>query len=391
MSALTASDVREILKITERPGVISFAGGLPAPELFPTGELAELARELLLQDGARALQYSTTEGYQPLRHWIAERMNSAWGTFVDEKTVLVTTGSQQSLDLTAKVFLDEGDVVLSESPTYLGAIGAFKTFRPRFVEIPSDDDGVVLDGLEASIEGERPKFIYVVPTSQNPSGRTWTLERRRHFMEIVTRHSVPVIEDTAYTEIHFEGGTPVPLKALDTTDCVVTLGTLSKVLSPGLRVGWLVADPALYDKFVIAKQSTDLHTPSLTQMLAARWLEKANFEEHLERIRTTYRVRCEVMLRALETEMPKGVRFTRPKGGMFVWVWLPENVDARALLRRCIAQNVAFVPGAAFFPQRPQKNTMRLNFSNMSPERIHQGVRIIADALAEILEEVAAA
>jgi DNA-binding transcriptional MocR family regulator len=388
MGDLKASDVREMLKVTERPEVISFAGGLPAPELFPARELAEIARELLLECGPQALQYSATEGYRPLRRWIARRMTDAWGAPVSEDGVLVTTGSQQALDLTAKLFLDAGDVVLCESPTYLTAISAFRAFAPRFVEVATDAQGIVPEALEGILARERPKFIYVVPNSQNPSGVTWSLERRRRFMDVVARHPVPVIEDSAYVELQFSGELPLPLKALDAAGCVVTLGTFSKVLSPGLRLGWIAAPAGLHEKYVILKQSADLHTPSLTQMLAARWLERADFEASRTRIRETYRVRCEAMVRALEEEMPEGVRFNRPQGGMFVWAELPAGVDARQLLKRCVERDVVFVPGEAFFPATPRRNTLRLNFTNMPPERICDGVRRVAAALRELLAEV---
>lgn len=387
MSELTASEIREILKVTARPEVISFAGGLPAPELFPGDDLAEEAERLLKQEGAKALQYSTTEGYAPLRAWISERMNGSWGTKVEPDEVLITSGSQQGLDLTAKLFLNDGDLVFTESPTYLAALGSFKVFLPRFVEIPTDDDGMLLDLLEARLREERPKFIYVIPNAQNPSGRTWSVERRRLFMEIVTRYEVPVIEDNAYFEVLFDCPNLPSLKAFDPKHLVICLGSFSKVLCPGLRVGWVAAHPEVLAGYVILKQSTDLHTASFSQMLIHRYLQTCDFEGRLRRIRDTYKFRRDAMLAALEEEMPEGVTFTRPQGGMFLWLTLPEGIDGHALLARCLEQNVAFVPGAAFFAHPGHGNTARLNYSNMPPERIREGIRRFAEVLRTMLAE----
>ncbi len=388
MEVLRASEVREMLKVTARPEVISFAGGLPAPELFRTGPLAEMAAELIRTDGARALQYSTTEGWVPLRQWIAERMRARWGARYAVDEVLVTTGSQQGLDLTAKLFLDPGDTVFCESPTYLAAISAFKVFSPRWVEVPVDEDGMDVEALEARLaRGERPRFIYVVPTAQNPSGRTWSVERRRRFVEVITRHQVPVVEDNPYGDVVFAGDTPPTLASFDTAGLVILLGTFSKILCPGLRVGWLGAPRWLFEKYVILKQATDLHTPIFNQMLIARYLERFDIEEDIARIRALYRERRDAMIAALEAEMPEGVTFTRPSGGLFLWVQLPGGLSARDLLPRCLSREVAVVPGGAFFPNGGHEDTLRLNFSNMPPERIREGIRRLGEALRELMAE----
>ena len=388
MEQLTASEVREILKVTERPDILSFAGGLPAPELFPAGDLAEHARALLEEEGVRALQYAPTEGYLPLREWIANRMNGVWGTSLGTDEILITSGSQQGLDLVAKLFLDEGDLVWCESPTYLAALGAFKVFGPRFQEMPTDSDGVVLEGLEERLKRERPKMAYVIPTFQNPSGKTWTPERRKGFMELMTRYEVPVVEDNAYFEVKFDGLEYQSLKAYDPKGLVVCLASFSKVLCPGLRVAWLAATRDLISRFVILKQSTDLQTSNFNQMLVYRFLKACDFDARLQRIRDTYRVRRDAMVAALEEELPHGLEFTRPGGGMFIWLDLPEGVNAHALLDRCLKSKVAFVPGAAFHPEEPRKNTARLNFSNLPPEKIRYGVRVFAQALAEEMAEL---
>jgi 2-aminoadipate transaminase len=391
MNDLSSSAVRELLKITQHPEIISFAGGLPAPELFPADELADIARVLLHEDGVHALQYSTTEGHAPLRRWIAERMATVWKAPFTADQILITTGSQQGLDLTAKLFIDEGDVVLCESPTYLAAIGAFKVFRPRFVEIETDDQGMDLVALERALVEHRPKFVYVIPNGQNPTGCTWSTERRRGFMEIISRHGVPVIEDDAYIEVRFaDGPAPPSLRAFDPHDLVVCLGTFSKVLSPGLRVGWVAAAGSLIDRYVVLKQSADLHSPSMTQMLVMLWLERGGFDKSLERIRATYRERRDAMVRALELELPAGTRFTRPEAGMFIWLELPQGVRARDLLQRCVERQVAFVPGDSFFPNSIRLNTARLNFSSMPPDRIREGVRRLGAALREVMAEQAA-
>jgi 2-aminoadipate transaminase len=390
MSQVKASDVRELLKITEQPDIISLAGGLPAPELFPIAELSELSGRLIAEEGARALQYSTTEGYAPLRSWIAAHMNAEWGTAVDADQVLVTTGSQQGLDLTGKLFLDEGSLVLCESPTYLAALQAFQVFGPRCVRVPTDDDGMDMAALEEMVKRERPRLIYVCPDAQNPSGRTWSLERRRQLVELAIRYRIPVVEDAAYADIVFEGGIPPSLQVFDTEGVVVTLGTFSKILCPGLRLGWVAASPALREKYVILKQSADLHTPTLPQMLAARYLQATNFADNLARIRALYRERRDVMVEALRREMPE-VRFIKPAGGLFVWVELPAGVDARELLARCVERKVAFVPGGSFFAGTRQENTARLNFSAMPPERIREGVRRMAAALHEMRPAMAPA
>ena len=391
MQDLRASDIREILKLTDRQGVISFAGGLPAAEMFPVEQMREVADRVLASSGSRALQYSTSEGHMPLRRRIADRMNRLLGTAVPAETVLITSGSQQGLDLTGKIFLDEGDVVLCESPTYLGAINALRVFRPRFVEVPTDDEGMLPDALEDCLAlHERAKVVYVIPDFQNPTGRTWSRDRRLRFMEVVNRHGIPVVEDHPYGDLRFEGD-PVPtLKSMDERGLVVFLGTFSKIFCPGLRIGWLAAEPALFEKYVVVKQGADLHTSTLSQMQIATYMEMFDLEANIARVRDVYRARRDTMLAALEQELPPGTRYTRPAGGLFVWVELPENVNARELLSTCLEHDVAFVPGGAFFPNGGHENTCRLNFSAMPGDRIREGVARFARSLRAMLAEAAA-
>jgi 2-aminoadipate transaminase len=397
MEALKASEIREILKVTQRPEVISFAGGLPAPELFPVKTLAAATQKVFEEDGMRALQYSTTEGHAPLRRKIAERMQSTWNACVAPDQILVTSGSQQGLDLTGKLLLDEGDVVLCESPTYLGAISAWNVVRPRWVEVETDDDGMVPAALERTLRTyPNAKAIYVIPNFQNPSGRTWSLERRHQFMEIVERHDVWVVEDNPYGELRLEGEPITSLKSLDRRGRVLALGTFSKVFCPGLRIAWIAAENPAYEKLVILKQGADLQTSTLGQLQVNRYLEENDLDADIARILPVYRERRDAMLAALDEAMPPGVTWTRPSGGLFVWMTLPEALSARTLLDECVRQNVAFVPGGAFYPNGDHENTLRLNYSNMPVERIREGIRRLAAALekemarAEMHQEVPA-
>ena len=384
---LEASAIREILKVTQHPEIISFAGGLPAIETFPATDLAEVTTSVLNEHGARALQYSTTEGFPPLREAISGRMNSVFGTGVTADEILVTSGSQQGLDLVGKVLLEKGDVVLCESPTYLGAINALKIYRPDFVEIQTDDDGMVISDLERRLtEIERAKLIYVVPTFQNPSGRTWTLERRQQFMELVRRFEIPVVEDSPYAEIRFEGETVPELKALPGNEWVIYLGTFSKVFCPGMRIGWLSAVEEILRPIIHVKQSADLHTSTLGQMQLSGYLDRFDINRNIQQTVELYRTRRDTMLDALEKHFPSGVDWTKPEGGMFVWVTLPEGLSAHDLLVKCIEENVAFVPGGPFFPNGGNENTLRMNFSSASPERIRDGVQRMGKVLREAID-----
>jgi len=327
-----------------------------------------------------------------LRELLAERLERLWRLQRSMDAVLTVSGSQQALDLTGKLFLDDGDVVLCESPTYLGAIGAFRAYCPKFVEVPTDDDGMVPAELESRLEAlERVKLIYVVPDFQNPSGRRWSLERRRQLVELAGRFEVPVIEDAPYAELCFEGEPIPPVAALSDGCTVVYLGTCSKILSPGMRLGWVVTDSDLLRRYVLVKQGTDLHTSSLVQLLAARFMVDHDCDAHIARIRDVYRGRRNAMIAGLEEHFPEEVRFTRPAGGLFLWVELPEGLDAREVLERSLEERVAFVPGECFFPNGGHDNTLRLNFSAMPEERIAEGVRRLGRVLSSVVAEKLAA
>ena len=382
MAELRASEIREILKLTQRPEVISFAGGLPAAETFPAEDLIGVTARVLSEDGPQALQYSPTEGFPPLRQEIADRMNCKLGTTVGASEILITSGSQQGLDFTGKILLDPDDVVLCESPTYLGAINAFKAYEPRFVEIDTDDDGMVISDLERRLdEISNVRFIYVIPDFQNPSGRTWSLERRQGLMEFARRFEIPIIEDSPYSEVRFEGQAIPPLKSLEGNEWVVFLGTFSKVFCPGLRIGWLSAAPELFQKYVFVKQAADLHTSTLGQMQLAGYLDTYGLDRNIQGVIDLYRKRRDVMLHAMEAEFPDGITWTRPEGGMFLWVTLPEHLNARELLEQCLKEDVAFVPGGPFFPNGGHENTLRMNYSTSNAERIEEGVKRMAKVL----------
>lgn len=386
IGALQASEIREILKLTQREEMISFAGGLPAPELFPIEEMKAISRMVLEEMGREALQYSITEGYEPLRDKIAQRMNLKFQTSVNAKQVLITCGSQQALDFSGKLFLDKDDIVLCESPTYLAAISAFNAYEPQFIEVPTDEHGMIIEELEDILKTrKRIKLIYVIPDFQNPTGKTWSMERRLDFMKIVTKYEIPVIEDNPYGELRFENQILPSLKSMDTKGLVIFTSTFSKTFCPGLRIGWIAADNKFIEKYVLIKQGADLCTSMRSQMEIAKYIEVYDFEAHIQKLITLYRKRRDLMVEALDKNLPHGVAYTRPQGGLFLWVELPSNINAMDLLTECLKNNVAFVPGESFFPNVGATNTLRLNYSNMSEEKIIEGIQRLSQAIQKFL------
>jgi len=384
---IKASEIREMLKVTEKDDFISFAGGLPAPELFPVKEIGEATRIVLEQSGTKALQYTTTEGYKPLREWIANRMNTRLGTSFDEDNILITHGSQQGLDLTGKVFLDEGDIVLCESPTYLAAISAFKAYGCNFIEVPTDDDGMDMTALENILkETAKVKLIYVVPTFQNPTGRTWNMERRRQLAELSMKYNVAVLEDNPYGELVFEGEPLAAIKSFDRKGTVLCTGSFSKIFCPGFRISWMAADKDIIRKYVLMKQGADLQCNTLAQMTISEYLGRYDIDEHIRKIIQTYRKRRDVVVECMESYFPDGIKFTRPKGGLFTWVELPERISARDILEKCLEKKIAFVPGGSFFPNTRKENTFRVNFSNMPEEKIREGIKTIGEVIEEYMQ-----
>lgn len=378
--SMTSSIIRDLLKLTQQPDVISFAGGLPAPELFPIREFKEACAYILEHDGARALQYGPTDGYPPLKEFLVEKMQK-YGVPAEMENVLITNGSQQALDLIGKVFINRGDVIVTEAPTYLGALQAWNLFGPRYVTVSSDDDGMQVDKLEEVLKREKVKFIYVLPNFHNPAGITLSEERRYRLVEIAGKYGVPIIEDDPYGELRFEGKDLVPLIVLHKEN-VIYLSTFSKTLAPGIRIGWVTAPGRVIDRLIMAKQAADLHTSTFVQMVANDICQRGILKRHVQVIRKVYRERRDVMLEAMGEFFPAGVTWTRPQGGMFLWVRLPERVDAAKLLKVALEEKVAFVPGAAFFPNGGGHNTMRLNFSNANPEMIREGIRRLGRAIA---------
>lgn len=387
---MEGSAIRELLKLTQRPEIISFAGGLPAPELFPVKEMIEVSRKVLEESGTSAMQYSTTEGYLPLRKHLANRMNEKLNTNVTADEILVTNGSQQCLDFLGKAFLDKGDVVLCESPSYLGAINAFNAYQPRFIDVPTDENGMIMEELEKILATtENVKFIYVIPDFQNPSGRTWPLERRKKFMEIINKYEIPVAEDNPYGELRFEGESLPSLKSMDTKGLVMFLGTLSKILCPGYRIGWVAASEKILSKFNVIKQAADLQASTISQMEMAKFFDMYSVDDHVNKIREVYGHRRTVMMNAIEKYFPKSVKYTYPNGGLFTWVILPEGIDATELQKeKALPHNVAFVPGAPFFPNGGNTNTFRMNYSNMPDDKIEEGIRLLGLAIQEAIDDL---
>ncbi len=436
MGKVEGSAIRELLKLTARPEVISFAGGMPAPELFPVEEMKKVSVAVLEEQGQVALQYTTTEGYLPLRQKIADRMNKTLKTNVGPDDILMTSGSQQGLDFSGKVFIDKDDVILCESPSYMGALNAMKAYEPQFIEIETDNDGMKMEDLERVLaSNDKVKLIYVIPDFQNPSGRTWPLERRIKFMEIINKYEIPVVEDNPYGELRFDGeslpslksldtkglviylgtfskifiinkyeipvvednpygelrfdGESLPsLKSLDTKGLVIYLGTFSKIFCPGYRLGWTCAAPKILEKFNICKQGADLQASTISQMEVNKFMEMYDLDAHVEKIKSCYVKRRDLMIKTMEEEFPESVEFTRPQGGLFTWVTLPEGIDAGVMAKKCLEKNVAYVPGASFYPNGGVINTCRLNYSNMPEDKIVEGIKRMGEVLREELSSV---
>ncbi len=396
---MKSSAIRELLKLTQQPDIISFAGGLPAPELFPVAEVERASKIVLEKHGAQALQYSTTEGFLPLREMIC-RHTRRYGLYVTPENVLITSGSQQALDLLGKIFINPGDRILVENPTYLGAIQAWNAYGAEYVTVPCDEYGMRTDALEAALRSG-PKFIYVLPNFQNPTGATLALERRKQLTTLADQYGVPIIEDDPYGQLRYEGEHIPSVVALDSeyrgnnhatySGNVIYLSTFSKTLAPGLRLAWVVAPPGVIGKLVQAKQGADLHTPTFNQMVGYEVGKGGFIDRHVREIRKVYGERRDLMLGLMDELFPPGVRWTRPRGGLFLWVTLPEGLDAAEVFKVAVRRKVAFVPGAPFHAVGGGENTMRINFSNARPEQIEQGIARLADTLKEMLLGEAAA
>jgi 2-aminoadipate transaminase len=378
---LTSSAIREILKVTERPEVISFAGGLPAPGGFPVEVVREAFDKVLATNGRAALQYGPTEGYAPLRQWVADDLNSA-GANVAADQILIVSGSQQALDLLGKVLIDKDSKVLVEDPSYLGALQSFSLYQPKFTPVPTDEGGLIPEAITPEL-ADGARFLYALPNFQNPTGRTLNLERRIALVKRAAELNLTIVEDDPYGELRYAGEPQPGLIALaaEYGANVVRLGTFSKVLAPGLRLGYIAAARPLINKLVQAKQATDLHTPTLTQMAVYEIVKDGFLNEHLPNVREIYRAQGSCMLDAITREFPSTVTWTKPEGGMFIWLTLPEHIDSTKLLEKAIAQNVAFVPGAPFYCGAGKSNTLRLSFATVPEDKIRRGIAILGKLL----------
>lgn len=383
MKATRKSFIREILKVTEQPEIISFAGGLPNPGLFPVEAIAAASAKVLSGEGRNALQYSTTEGYLPLREFIAERYRLKSGLEIKPDEILITNGSQQSLDLIGKVFLNKGDRVIIEQPGYLGAIQAFSIFEPEFRSVTLLEDGIDTDLLDGTLKEGAAKLFYTVPTFQNPSGITYSEEKRKAVADILRKHSVVCVEDNAYGELRFAGEDLPTIRNF--SDNTILMGSFSKIIAPGLRMGWICARKDIMEKLLVAKQAADLHSNYLSQRIIHQYLLDNNIDEHIMRIKDAYGKRRDLMVELMAKHFPEEIEYTKPEGGMFVWVTLPASISSMDLFDLAIKENVAFVPGSPFYTEDGSgNNTLRLNFSNSDFEQIEEGIIRLAGCLEKL-------
>lgn len=388
MERMNATEIRDLLRLTAKPEIISFAGGLPAAELFPVREIAAVSAEFILREGTSMLQYGSVEGRIPFREKICDRMLKNFGTKVTVDEVMVLDGSQQGLDFAGKIFLNPGDVVLCESPTYMGMLNAMDAYECQYVEVPTDEFGIIPSELEKILlTTPRVKLCYVIPDFQNPTGICWTMERRRQFMEVVNKYNLPVIEDNAYYELRFEGERLPALKSLDTKGLVMFMGTFSKIFCPGLRLGWLAADPVLIDKFTSIKQASVLMTSNLDMAVCDGYMEIYDLDAHVEKLKALYHKRRDLIFECMEKEFPPGVEWTKPQGGLFLWLTFPKEISALDVFRKCISYNVAGVIGDCFFPNNKNDRHMRINYSCMPEDKIKEGIIRMGKAIKEVMAE----
>jgi 2-aminoadipate transaminase len=387
MKTTSKSFIREILKVTQQPEVISFAGGLPNPGFFPVEEIAQASAKVLAKDGRNVLQYSTSEGYLPLREFIAKRYLRKSGLKIEPDDILITNGSQQGIDLIGKVFLNKGDRVVIERPGYLGAIQAFSIFEPKFQSVPLLDDGIDTDLLEKALGKDNTKLLYTIPNFQNPSGISYSGKKRKDVASILKKHNIVCVEDNPYGELRFTGEELPSIR--NYSDNTILLGTFSKIISPGLRIGWICAGKEIMEKLIVAKQAADLHSNSLSQRIVHQYLMDNDIDEHIRKIRSAYGKRRDLMIDTMAEYFPEEVRYTKPEGGMFLWVTLPERVSSLDLFELAVKENVAFVPGAPFYTDDGSgNNTLRLNFSNSNEEQIEEGIKRLARCLVRLMENM---
>lgn len=386
MSGIKASAIREAgKKIAAKPGCISFAQGLPDPELFPSEEMRKITDRILSEKAGIALQYGPTKGHDPLLDKIVTDMKNR-SIDCEKSNIQITTGSQQGISFLSMAFLDPGDVVITEEPTYLGALAAFRPFECVFKGVHTDEDGMNMDALEETLKTTpKAKLIYIVPNFSNPSGATMSMEKRKRLVELAKQYGVVVIEDNPYGDIRFEGESIPAIKSLDKEDNVIYLGSYSKVLCAGLRVGWICGASELIEKVEILKQGADLQTNQLAQMQIDEYLDEYDINAQVDRVIKVYREKRDLMVAEIEASFPKSIKYIRPEGGMFLWLELPENLDAGVLLDKALEKQVGYVPGGPFFPEGGSENTIRLNFSMVSLDEIKEGISYLAEVLKEAI------
>jgi 2-aminoadipate transaminase len=389
MNRLLDKDLLGLMELAARPDIISFAGGFPSVDVFPTKEMALVTELIMKESGNEALQYASTTGFLPLREKISERMNrlhTLSSTFDD---IIITSGSQQTLDMLSMIFLDEGDIVLCESPTYLGAMNAFKAYTSHFIEVPTEEDGMDMEALRniLAFKGDKIKLIYVIPDFQNPTGTAWSIEKRKEFMAIMQDYQIPVIEDGAYYDLAYEETNRPSLVSMDTKEQVIYVGSFSKIFCPGLRVAWVYGPKNVIEAITVIKPNIDLSSSSISQRLVNKYMEMYDLEAHIKAACQVYKSRRDTMLSIIESDFPKSIQYTKPQGGFFTWIELPNNKNARELLELALEEGVAFVPGESFYPNSQVENVLRINFSNMSEDVIEVGAKKLAKIVTKFIDE----
>ena len=389
MSKIKGSAIREIFKALADPEVISLAGGNPAPELFPNEEMAKIAEDVLTNNPVLALQYGITEGYTPLRELVKELLSERENICEDFNDTIIVSGGQQGIELATKCLVNEGDVVIVEEPSFIGALNAFRSYGAKLVGVPVQEDGMDIDALKKAVaENDNVKIIYTIPTFQNPSGITMSVEKRKAVYEIAKENNIVIIEDNPYGELVFDGEKSATIKSMDKEGIVIYCGSYSKVLAPGLRIGFVSAHKDIVAKMVVAKQVSDVHTPVLTQVLAYEYIKQYGLDKHIAEIRELYKHKCQTMIDAIDKYFPAGVTHTNPNGGLFIWCDLNGDYDMNEIAKICTARKVACVPGSTFMTDLDKPcSAFRLNYSTVTDEKIEQGIKILGEVLSEIVGE----
>ena len=389
IAVLEDKELLGLMQLAERPDIISFSGGFPSPETYPIDEIKDSFVKVLEEAGKEALSYSSASGYAPLREAIANRMNKNYGLRIDKSEMIITSGSQQALDMSGMLFIDKGDVILFETPSYLGALNALKAYEAELVSVPTDKDGIEIGALKEAIDkyGDRIKLIYVIPDYQNPTSRSWSSQRRKEFVEFISNYDIAVLEDAAYAELSFSDHLNEPLITYDKRGQIVYCGTFSKTFCPGLRVAWIYATKDILDKFLVLKTSVDLSSSAIAQRQMVYYMDHYDYDGHIKKITSLYRSRRDLMMKLAKEHFPKEVTYDYPTGGLFLWASLPEGKDSRELLALALEENVAFVPGASFYPKNAKINEMRINFSNMSEEKMIKGIAILGKIMTKYINK----